>query len=177
MHFPPGIEGSCETRLACGGHQTLPCATRLAQTFNSEFYPVEHLKMPSCQPPSHSRSTLAHMRDAPPTIPSYIPLNAMPASDTPTHLCICQPGEEFAYVAPLFHHGMLHPRISVPWGVANDNSFWIGVDDGMAQKYTDPVGMYKLSTPFSPISEPPSVDTYFDTERHACPQPAALTDR
>ena len=89
--------------------------------------------MPSCQPPSYPRSTLAHMRDAPPTTPSYIPLNAMPAPDTPTHLCICQLGEEFAYVAPLFQHGMLHPRISVPWGVANDNSFWIGVDDGMAQ--------------------------------------------
>ena len=24
------------------------------------------------------------------------------------------------------------------WGVVNDNSFWIGDDDGMVQKYTDP---------------------------------------
>ena len=43
------------------------------------------------------------------------------------------------------------------------------------------VGMYKLSKPFSPGSEledsGPSADTYFDTERRACPQPAAFFSR
>ena len=111
--LPTGIQGSCETRLACGGHQTVPCATRLAQTFNSEFYPVEHLEMPSCQStPLPPRSTLAHMRDAPLTTPSYIPLNAMPAPDTATHFCIHQSGEESACVG-------CSPSVS-PWHASSN---------------------------------------------------------
>ena len=35
-------------------------------------------------------------------------LNTMPCPDMPSHICVRQPGEESAYVAPLCHDGILH---------------------------------------------------------------------
>ena len=75
---------------------------------------VEFLEMPSRQPPP-THIPLHHMHYAPPTTPPYIPvacLTQCPAPNTPTHVCVCQPGEECAHVVPLCHDGMLHPTWS-----------------------------------------------------------------